>query len=234
MQPGPVMTSLERSRMPPGPSRTSVRGQTQPRARAESKRLAVAGNRPWHPLYRQTSASVSGLAPATAERARSAPPPRIQSGATGLRQIRVAEPHRHRSFADGRSRAPDGPTADVTYGKDSRQAGLEQERVAIRLLPGRSNLDGQPGRDEALFVESQRVCQPRRRRIRPDKDEESRDVDRAPLAGVLVLDRHPDQLILADQFSDTCLDQQFDVGGRLNAVNEVARHVVAQIEIGRA
>src|SRR5215218_6104366 len=145
MQPGPVVRSLGRSRMPPGPSRTPVRGQTQPRARAESKRFAVAGNRPWHPLYRQTSAPVSRLATATAERARSASPLRIQSGATGLRQIRVAEANRHRSFADGRGRAPDGPTADIAYGKDSRQAGLEQERVAIRLLPGRSSLDGQPG-----------------------------------------------------------------------------------------
>ena len=61
------------------------------------------------------------------------------SGAAGLRQVGVAEPHRHRSFADRGGGAPDGPAADVTDGEDPRQAGLEQERVASRVLPGRSS-----------------------------------------------------------------------------------------------
>jgi hypothetical protein len=47
---------------------------------------------------------------------------RYHSGAAGLRQVGVAEPHRHRPFADGRGRAPDGPAADVTDGEDSGQA----------------------------------------------------------------------------------------------------------------
>src|SRR5688572_24242349 len=51
----------------------------------------------------------------------------------------------------------------------------------------------------------------------------------APLAGVPVRDRHPDQLVLPQQFGDTGLDQYLDVGKRLDAIDEVARHVFAQI-----
>src|SRR5215217_9131843 len=79
---------------------------------------------------------------------------RFQSGAAGFCQVGMAEPHGHRTFADCRGRAPDGPAADVADGEDPRQAGLEQERITRRALPRRGTLDGETGRDETLLVES--------------------------------------------------------------------------------
>ena len=53
------------------------------------------------------------------------------------------------------------------------------------------------------------------------------------LTGVLVLDCNPGQRVLAHQFGNTGLGQQLDVGRRLDAVDEVARHVFIQIIAAR-
>ena len=124
----------------------------------------------------------------------------------------MAQPHRHRAFADGGGRAEDGAAADIAHGEDSGQTGLEQVRVPPRAtFPDCGPLHVRPGEDEALRIQRQRARELRGRRVGPDEDEQRLDRQVAPLPSRRVFNLNGLDGVPTDKLPDLRLRQDLDV-----------------------
>ena len=132
------------------------------------------------------------------------------------------------------------PTAEATRlidplrtspdGEHPGAARLERQRLAVALgtLPVAGGL--RPGEYEAALVERHLIREPARVGQRADEDEQHARVEPAALAGLVVLDHDSvEDPVLTDQLPHLGVQVDLDGGALLDAVDQVARHVLCQV-----
>jgi hypothetical protein len=90
----------------------------------------------------------------------------------GSGQVLVDQADGHRAFADGGGNPFGGSSADVSGGKDTRLAGLQEPAAGvsgIRTTQGQLEVDSRA--DESLLVEVQSTGQPIDIGLGPNEDE---------------------------------------------------------------
>src|SRR5687767_8361152 len=91
--------------------------------------------------------------------------------ASQLGEIVVDELDRHRSVPDGTRDALDRIVADITCGEQARQAGLEQEWLAVEV-PALLRPDLGTGEDESARVAGHDALEPGGARLLTDEDKD--------------------------------------------------------------
>src|SRR6202043_4061012 len=112
------------------------------------------------------------------------------------------QPDGHRPLADRRGDPLGRAAADVTHRVDARPARLQHRaRPAGPVRRGAGWRGVRPGPDEAVLVEVDEVTEPAGARGHADEDEQGPRGERAPLAGLAVLDRDRFQRLVAEQLA---------------------------------
>ena len=126
----------------------------------------------------------------------------------------------------------DGPAAHVPGGEHARAAGLERQRAAHEVPAVGVDRRGhrvRAGQDEAPLVHGELALQPARVRLGADEHEQRAGLQAPPPAGAAVLDDHGVERPLAGQLAQLGARQDLDGRRPLDLVDQVARHVAAEV-----
>src|SRR6202035_432593 len=148
-----------------------------------------------------------------------------------LGQHPVDELHADRALADRRGHPLDAPRAHVADREDPGAAGLEEERPARQRPARRPQLLGAEvgaGLDEALVVHRHAAREPAGVGPRAGHHEDVADLGGGPLAASPVEPGDALELALAVERHDAGAGPQLDVGGLLDAADQVARHALGE------
>ena len=133
------------------------------------------------------------------------------------------------ALADGRGDALDGLVADVAGGEHAGHRGFEQERLAFERPSGEVvRREVRAGADEPAAVARERVTEPVGPRRGADKDEQHLGLDLARVA-VRSGERDAFEVVAAVARLDRPAQRDLDAVMRLDAVDEVLAHALAQV-----